>query len=173
MKAIVAVDKNWGIGKDGDLLCPLKKDLQYFKEKTTGNILILGRKTLESFPDNKPLPNRLHMVLTHNMAYERTEESISIYHSIEDIKKELPSFIATNTKSYAEQEVFVIGGGTIYEQMLSDCDTIYVTKIQKAFEADTYFPNLDDRKEWIVAEESEVYEESDIFFSFVTYQRRG
>lgn len=168
MKAIVAVDKNWGIGKDGDLLCPLKKDLQQFKEKTTGNILILGRKTLESFPNNKPLPNRFHMVLTHNMAYERTEESIQICHSIEDIKKELPSFI----EPHKEKEVFVVGGGTVYEQMLSYCDTIYVTKIQKSFEADTDFPNLDDMKEWIVTEESEVYEEADTFFSFVTYQRR-
>ena len=119
MDLIVAVDAKWGIGKDGDLLHPISADLKYFRQKTTGNVLVMGRKTLESFPNKKPLPNRVNIVLTNNKNYEA--EGVVLCHGID----ELPAVL----KDYTDKQIFVAGGGTIYEQLLPQCETAYVTKI--------------------------------------------
>ena len=162
MDLIVAVDANWGIGKDGDLLHPISADLKYFRQKTTGNVLVMGRKTLESFPNKKPLPNRVNIVLTNNKNYEA--EGVVLCHGI----NELPEVL----KDYADKQIFVAGGGTIYKQLLPQCETAYVTKIYEAYEADTHFPDLDADPAWELAEKGEMQEEKGVKFSFDIYRRK-
>lgn len=162
MKMIVAVDENWGIGKDGDMLQPISKDLKFFRQTTTGNVIVIGRKTLESFPNKKPLPNRVNVVLTNNKDYPT--EGIVLCHEIETLAEVL--------QPYADKEIFVAGGGTIYKQLLPQCDTAYVTKIYRSYPADTVFPNLDADPEWELTEKGEVQEENGVRFSFNTYKRK-
>lgn len=161
MNVIVAVDEQWGIGKDGDLLCRISGDMKRFRAITSGNVLILGRKTLESFPNKKPLPNREHIVLTNNLEYQA--EGVTLCHSIAEIPKVLESFKG--------KDIFVAGGESIYEQLLPFCEKAYVTKIHGAFPADTRFPNLDAMPEWEIVEEEE-QEENGVKFTFVLYQRK-
>ena len=118
MNLIVAVDENWGIGKDNELLCRISADMKNFRAVTMGHVLVLGRKTLESFPGKKPLPKRTHIVLTANKAYEA--EGVILCHSLE----ELPAVLA----DYEDDDIFVIGGGSIYEQLLPQCKKAYITK---------------------------------------------
>ena len=162
MDLIVAVDEKWGIGKDGDLLQRISADMKYFRQMTTGNVLVMGRKTLESFPNKKPLPNRVNIVLTTNKNYEA--EGVVLCHGID----ELPAVL----KDYADKQIFVAGGGTIYEQLLPQCETAYVTKIYNAYEADTVFPDLDAHPDWELAEKGEVQEENGVKFSFDIYKRK-
>ena len=162
MKMIVAVDENWGIGKDGDMLQPISKDLKFFRQTTTGNVIVIGRKTLESFPKKKPLPNRVNVVLTNNKAY--SAEGIVLCHDIEKLDEVLAP--------YAEKEIFVAGGGTIYKQLLPKCDTALVTKIYNTYPADTVFPDLDADPEWELTQKGEMQEENGVRFSFDTYKRK-
>ena len=162
MDLIVAVDEKWGIGKDGDLLHPISADLKYFRMKTTGNVLVMGRKTLESFPNKKPLPNRVNIVLTNNRNYEA--DGVVFCYDIADLPEVL--------KPYEDKQIFVSGGGTIYEQLLPQCETAYVTKIYASYEADTFFPDLDENPEWELAEKGEMQEENGVQFSFDIYRRK-
>ena len=162
MDLIVAVDAKWGIGKDGDLLHPISADLKYFRQKTTGNVLVMGRKTLESFPNKKPLPNRVNVVLTTTKNYEA--EGVVFCYDLADLPEVL--------KPYEDKQIFVSGGGTIYEQLLPQCETAYVTKIYASYEADTVFPDLDENPEWELAEKGEMQEENGVQFSFDIYRRK-
>ena len=162
MKMIVAADLNWGIGIKGDLLTPLPEDMNFFREKTKDSVVIMGRKTLESFPEHKPLKNRVNIVITTSK--ELNTEGIVKVSSVEEAVKE--------AEKYKDKEVFVIGGGTVYTQMLDLCDTAYITKINKVFEeADTFIPNLDKMPQWEIVEKSEIKEYNGTEFSFVTYKR--
>ncbi len=163
MNCIVAVDENFGIGYKNDLLFPIKKDLQRFKELTTGQVVVLGRKTLDSLPNGKPLPNRHHIVLTKNTEMVSTEQ-LTVCHSIPELLEEIK-------KWEAEKEVFLIGGGMVYDLLLPHCQKAYITKIEKTFEADTHFKNLDQSPEWSLAEQSEKAEESGVAYSFCLYTR--
>ena len=163
MDLIVAVDEKWGIGKDGDLLQHISADMKYFRQKTTGNVLVMGRKTLESFPNKKPLPNRVNIVLTNNKQYEA--EGVILCHGLE----ELPEVL----KAYEDKQIFVAGGGTIYEQLLPRCETAYVTKIYHTYDADTVFPDLDVHPDWELVEKGEMQEEKGIYFSFDIYKKKG
>ena len=129
---IVAVDNNWGIGRNGDLLANIPEDKKFFKDKTDGSVVVMGRKTWDSLPI-KPLPNRKNYVISRNTIDNRGKDAeyISIEKAIETIE---------NTH---EQNIFIIGGGQIYSKLLPYCDTIYVTKIYESYEADTFFPNID------------------------------
>ena len=162
MDLIVAVDEKWGIGKDGDLLQRISADMKYFRQKTTGNVLVMGRKTLESFPNKKPLPNRVNIVLTTNRNYEA--EGVVLCHGID----ELPEVL----KGYADKQIFVAGGGTIYEQLLPQCERAYVTKIYNTYPADTVFPDLDAHPDWELAKKGEVQEENGVRFSFDIYKKK-
>ena len=163
MKMIVAADLNWGIGIKGDLLTPLPEDMKFFREKTNGSVVIMGRKTLESFPGHKPLKNRVNIVISTNK--NLNTEGITKVSSVEEAVKE--------AEKYKDKEVFVIGGGTVYTQMLDLCDTAYITKINRAFdEADTFIPNLDKMPQWEIVEKSEIKEYNGTEFSFVTYKRK-
>lgn len=163
MNLIVAVDENWGIGNNGELLVHNPKDLKNFKSKTLGNVIIMGRKTLESLPGGRPLNGRINIVLTKNLSYRR--EDTIICHSMEQLQQVLKNFTE-------DHEVYVIGGGSIYQQLLPYCDTAYITKIKASFPADTTFPNLDADPNWTAAETSDVQEYQDISYYFVTYKRK-
>lgn len=132
MKLIVAVDKNWAIGKNNKLMWSIPADMKFFRETTQGNVVIMGRKTLESFPQGQPLKNRVNIVISRKPDYQ--VKGAVVVHSVEEAVEE--------SKKY-EGEVFVIGGESIYRAMLPYCDTALVTKIDHAFDADTYFPSLD------------------------------
>ena len=161
MKIIVAVDEKWGIGKDGNLLCHLSDDLKYFKEKTTGKTIVMGRVTLEGFPGKKGLPNRRNLVLTRDEEY--FAEGVETISSEEELWSAL-----TGTPT---DEVFIVGGARVYEDFLKYCDTCYVTKIFEDFDADRFFPNLDENSEFSCKELSEVLEDNGIHYQFLEYNR--
>ena len=133
IKGIVCVDKNWAIGKDNDLLFKLSKDMQFFKETTLNHIVFCGRKTLESFPKSKPLPKRSTICLC-SPQYNR--DDCYCINSIEDAIKLIKELAKTQT-------VFVIGGASMYKQLLPYCKNAYVTKIEDSKPAEVFFPNLD------------------------------
>ena len=161
MNLIVAVDKNWAIGKDNKLLVSIPDAMKFFRETTSGKVVVMGRKTLESFPNGKPLKNRVNIVLTRDPNYE-VKDAI-IVHSKEELDEEL--------KKYNQDDIFVIGGESIYRMMLNDCKRAFVTYVDYAYDADTYFPNLDELSDWKLADESEEQTYYDIEFYFRTYTR--
>ena len=163
MQAIVAADKNWGIGKKNRLLVSIPSDMKFFREKTTGKVVVMGRKTLESFPNGRPLKNRTNIVLTKNKDY--AVKDAVIVHSEEELKEEL--------RKYKEEEIFVIGGESVYRMLLPLCSAVYVTRIEQEFEADTFFPNLDEKKEWKMTEEGEEQTCFVLEFRFTKYEQQS
>ena len=161
MKIIVAADKNQGIGKDNQLLVSIPADMKMFRQETTGKVVVMGRKTLERFPNGLPLKNRTNIVLTKNRHYDG--KGAILVHSMEELLEEI--------KKYPSDEVYCIGGDSIYKQLLPYCDMAHVTKIDFAYAADSYFPNLDELPEWHVAAESEEQTYFDLEYKFVRYER--
>ena len=162
MKAILAADKNWGIGYNNHLLVSIPSDMKFFRQTTTGKVVVMGRKTLESFPNGMPLKNRTNIVLTANQDYQ-VKDAV-IVHSEDELMEEL--------KKYDADDIYVIGGESVYRMMLPYCDYVYFTKIDRAFQADTFFPNLDEMDEWVMTEESEEQTCFDLEFCFTKYERR-
>lgn len=162
MNLIVAVDKNWAIGKENKLLVSIPADMKFFRETTGGKVVVMGRKTLESFPGGKPLKNRNNIVLTTDTSY-CVKDALAV-HSVEELLEEL--------KKYDREDIYVIGGESIYRQLLPYCRLAHVTKIDHAYEADTYFPNLDDMDDWEVTGESEEQTYFDLEYTFVRYERK-
>lgn len=161
MKAILSADKNWGIGCQNKLLISIPSDMKFFRETTSGHTVVMGRKTLESFPGGQPLKNRRNIVMTRSRDY--TVKGAEVVHSLEELLELL--------KDCGREEIYVIGGGDIYRLLLPYCDTVYVTKIDFAYQADTFFPNLDESSEWKLAYESEEQTCFDIEFTFRRYER--
>ncbi len=159
MNLIVAVDRNWAIGKDNKLLVSIPDDMKFFRETTTGKVVVMGRKTLESFPNGKPLKNRVNIVLTRDPNY--TVKDAIVVHSKDELDAEL--------KKYNSDDIFVIGGESIYRLLLDECRCAFVTYVDYAYDADTYFQNLDEKPEWKLYEESEEQTYYDIEFYFRTY----
>ena len=157
MNAIAAVDQNWAIGKDGDQLCYISADLKRFKELTTGHPVILGRKTLATFPGGRPLKGRRNLILSRDPAFQA--EGAEVYRDMESLLAQAP------------EDSFVIGGESVYRALLSHCDTVYITQISASFPADAWFPNLDGDPGWWVVRKEEPLEEKGISFQYVTYQR--
>lgn len=173
ISAIVCADKNWGIGSKGDLLIKIPEDMKFFKEKTNGHTVIMGRKTYDSLPI-KPLPNRENVVITRKVykdEYGRyKDEDGIVYTELEQVKNVF-KFIQKYPQDSCN-EMFVIGGGSIYKELLPYCDTVYVTKVDYAFEnVDTYFPNLENILEWEIESISEVKKHNNIKYQFYTYRR--
>ena len=162
MDIIVSCDLNWGIGKNGDLLTTIPEDMRFFKETTMGGVVIMGRKTLESLPGQRPLPGRVNIVITSSGEYEK-KGFITVNGIDEAIKK---------ASEYKPKNVFVIGGGNIYHQFLPVCDTAYVTRFYKDFEADTFFENLDENPDWETVSESCLKSCGGTGFKFIKYKRR-
>ena len=158
MKAIVAVDRKWGIGKNNDLLFSLKKDMQYFRERTMGKVVVMGSNTLKSFPGGKPLKNRTNIVLFPGG--EKRDDCI-VVGSLEELSRVL--------KDYPTDDVFIIGGAMFYRTMLPYCDTVYVTKVDADGEAAVFFENLDLLPNWECIDEGEKVEENGFSFRFTTY----
>ena len=150
MNLIVAADKNWGIGKENKLLVSIPSDMKFFRQETMGKVVVMGRKTLESFPNGLPLKNRTNVVLTSDKNYQ-VKDAV-IVHSIDEVLEEL--------KKYDDDE------------LLPYCDVAHVTKIDFAFEADTHFPNLDEDPEWEITASSDEQTYFDLEYTFVKYERK-
>ena len=161
MNLIVAVDKNWAIGNDNKLLVSIPQDMKFFRETTMGKVVVMGRKTLESFPGGQPLKKRTNIVLTRDKNYQ-VKDAI-VVNTVDELLQEL--------KKYDEEEIYVIGGESIYRQMLPYCKVAHVTKINHAYEADTYFPNLDEKDEWVVTGVSDEQPYFDLEYEFVRYEK--
>ena len=161
MNIIVAADSNWGIGKNNQLLVSIPADMKMFRQETPGKVVVMGRKTLESFPNGLPLKNRTNIVLTGNKNYK--VNGAIIVHTVEELLEEI--------KKYPSDEVYCIGGDSVYKQLLPYCDTAHVTKIDFAYEADSHFPNLDEMPEWKITAESEEQTYFDLEYTFVKYER--
>ena len=162
ISAIVAVDNNWGIGFNGDLLEHIPEDLKYFKELTTSHVVVMGSKTWDSLP-RKPLKDRLNIVISRQPREVLGDMSIRI--GMEEAKSRISAVPQ-------DEEWFIIGGGSIYKEFLSICDRVYVTKILKDHKnVDTYFPNLDKDPEWEIDTCTDLRTSGDINYAFLTYDR--
>ena len=147
MNIIVAADKNWGIGRNNELLVSIPADMKMFRQETTGKVVVMGRKTLESFPNGLPLKNRTNIVITGNKDYQ--VKGAVVVHSIEEALKEVEKY------------------------PLPYCDVAHVTKIDFAYEADAHFPNLDEDSDWEVTAESEEQTYFDLEYTFMKYERKN
>ena len=160
MELIVAVYDDWGIGRDGTQPVALSADRKFFRETTKGAMVIVGRRTIEDFPGKRPLPGRVNVALTRS-------------------NTEIPGFTVCASPEEAAQlartaeRAMVIGGGSIYKQMLPMCDTAYVTKVHAKPESDTFFPNLDEAADWELAEILQSGEENGIAYEMCLYKRKG
>lgn len=163
MNLIVAVTKNWGIGKDNKLLFSIPEDMKFFRTATSGKTVIMGRKTLESFPGGNPLKNRLNIVITGDRTYQK--EGAAVVHSVEEA--------LAAAQDIGAEDAYIVGGASIYSAMLPYADTAYVTKMEICPEADTFFPNLDKDPQWELAAESEEKEYGGVKFRFCTYRRKS
>lgn len=166
MKLIFAVDNNWNIGYDGDMLFKISEDLKRFRSLTEGNIIIMGRKTFESLPEKKALPNRINIVITRDKEYKA--DNIIVINSLDKL---FPLIEKLKSSSENELETFVIGGGNVARQLISYCNKAYITKVFRAFEADTLIPNLDLDDDWKIEKESEVYRQNNLLYKYVDYIR--
>lgn len=162
MNMIVAVDSNWAIGHKGKLLVSIPEDMQFFRRETTGKVVVMGRKTLESFPNGLPLKNRVNVVITKDKEYN--VKNAIICHSIEEALEVL--------KQYNDEDIYVIGGESVYRQFLPYCSVAHVTKINYSYDADTYFPNLDEMDEWTIEESSDERTYFDLEYEFVKYVKK-
>lgn len=163
MNLIVAVDKNWAIGFQNKLLVKIPADQRFFRNETLHKAVIMGRKTLESFPGGMPLKDRLNVVITSDPNYKVADATV--VNSIEDALEIV--------KDYKSENVFVIGGESIYRQMLCLCDTAHVTKIDYVYNADVYFPNLDEMEDWEITGESDEQTYHDLVYTFYKYERKN
>lgn len=161
MNLIVCVDSRWGIGNKGDLLVSIPADKRMFKEMTTGKVVLGGRKTMEGLPGGTTLGGRTNIVLSKKQDY-RFGDAI-VVHNVEEALEEL--------KKYQDTDIFIIGGGKVYEEFLPYCDRAYVTKVDYMYEADTFFPNLDKSEEWVMTHDSEEQTYYDLEYYFTIYQR--
>ena len=161
MNLIAAVDENWAIGNKNQLLVSIPADMKFFRETTVNKVVVMGRKTLESFPGGQPLKKRTNIVLTRDKNY-KVKDAI-VVNSIEDLLKEL--------KQYDEEDIYVIGGDSIYKQLLPYCKLAHITRIHHAYEADTYFPNLDKMDDWEITGISDEQTYFDLEYEFVRYER--
>lgn len=162
MNLIVAVDRNWAIGCKNKLLARIPGDQRFFRDTTTGNVVVLGRKTLETFPQGQPLKNRTNIILSTDHSYQ--VKDALVVHSLEELLQEL--------RQYPSEQIYVIGGESVYRQLLPYCDTAHVTKIEHDYEADSYFPNLDEDEAWTITADSEEQTYFDLEYTFYKYERK-
>lgn len=159
MNLIVAVYEDWGIGRDGTQPVALSADRKFFRETTRGAMVIVGRRTIEDFPGKKPLPGRVNIALTRR---ETEIPGFTVCHSPEE---------ALELAKDAEK-CFVIGGGSVYTQMLPYCDAAYITKLHCNPGSDAFFPNLDEMEDWYLTETLQSGEENGIAYEMLCYKRR-
>ena len=163
IRLIAAADNNWGLGYKGQLLYRCKTDMAFFKETTMGGVVVMGQKTLESFPHSAPLKGRTNIVLSDDPNFSC--EGAIVCRSKQEALKRIASIDNEN--------VFIIGGASIYRLFLDDCDEALITHIDSAKEADAFLPNLDENPSWILASESEPQTENELSFTFRTYKNNA
>ncbi len=159
--AIVHADKEWGIGKGNDMMFSLPKDMKFFRETTSGHTVVMGGKTLRSFPNQKPLKNRVNIVLTRGQV---CDECV-IVRSFDELKREM--------KRRENEEIFVIGGGEIYKELLPYCHGALVTKVDAVGGAEVFFPNLDKDERFVCVEEGESLDDNGYTIRFVKYENKA
>jgi dihydrofolate reductase len=160
MDLIVAVDSNWAIGNKGDLLVSIPEDHKFFREVTMGNVIVLGRKTLAGFPNGLPLAGRDNIILSRDEKFE--VRGARVAHSREELFEIL--------KAYGDRQIYVVGGGVVYDMLLPYCHYAHVTRIDYKYEADTHFPNLDKLDNWKVVADSEEHTYFDLEFYYYKYE---
>ena len=162
MKIVVAVDNNWAIGNKNQLLVSIPNDHKNFRRLTIGKVVVLGRKTLETFPQGQPLSGRTNIILSRDENYKAGDAII--VHSVDELLEKV--------KAYNTDDVYIIGGDSIYKQFLPYCDEAIVTKVDHEYEADAYFPNLDEDSAWKIVDESDDETYFDLDYKFVTYKKK-
>ncbi len=163
MNCIVNVDRNWAIGNKGKLLVSIPNDLKMFRNETSGKVVILGRKTLATFPQGMPLPNRTNIILTRDEGFSAGDAVI--VHSVEEA--------LMKAAEYRSEDVYVIGGDRVYRQFLPYCDTAIVTKCDIVFDADAHFPNLELDPAWEMVAESEEQTYFSLEYTFQRWERNA
>ncbi len=163
MKCIAAVDNNWAIGFKGKLLVSIPNDQKMFRAETAGKVVVLGRKTLETFPNALPLKNRTNIILTHDPDYKAADALTA--HSDEELFALL--------KSYDSDDIYIIGGDSVYKRYYRYCDTAIITKIDQVYESDAFFPNLDKDDDWVMTAESEEMTYFSVEYTFREYKNKN
>ena len=158
MRAIFHADKNWGIGKNNDLMFSLPKDMKFFRETTKGKVVVMGSKTLRSFPEGKPLKNRTNIVLTH----KDIDEDVITVHNLDELFAEV--------KKYPPEDVFVIGGSSVYKMLIPYCSEVLVTKVDADGGAEAFVPNLDEDENFALVYESDLEDDNGYMIRFCTYK---
>jgi len=159
--AIVHADKEWGIGKGNDMMFSLPKDMKFFRETTMGHTVVMGGKTLRSFPGQKPLKNRVNIVLSRG----QVRDDCIIVSSYEQLKNEI--------KQRGNEDIFVIGGGEIYRELLPYCHGAFVTKVDAIGGAEVFFPNLDAHPDFVCVDEGEPIDDNGLIIRFTRYENRN
>lgn len=162
MNIIAAADLNWGIGKDNNLLDHISEDMKFFREKTTGSAVIMGKNTFLSFPNQKPLPKRLNIVLTSDKTFN--PEGVTVCSCIDDA-------IIAAKKEYSDDKIFFIGGEAVYSAAVDYVDTAFITKIDNEYDADRFLVNFDELEDWYITSEEMIKTEKGIYITFVTYKK--
>lgn len=161
MNLIVAVDQNWGIGKDNKLLATIPGDMRFFRRMTMNKVVVLGRKTLGTLPGKVGLQGRTNIVLSRRNLQEK---NITVVHNIDELRFKL--------EKYESKDIYVIGGESVYNQLLPYCDVAYITKIEYSYDADSHFPNLDEMEDWDLVGVSEEYTYFDMIYRFNKYMKQ-
>ena len=160
MKCIAAVDNNWAIGFKGKLLVSIPNDQKMFRNETTGKVIVLGRKTLETFPNGLPLKNRTNIILSHDRNYK--VKDATVVHDDEELFDLL--------RTYDSDDIYIIGGESVYKRYVKYCDTAIITKIDQTYESDAFFPDLDKDENWTMVAESEEYTYFSVEYTFREYR---
>ncbi len=158
MKAIVAVDEKWGIGRNNDLLFSIPEDMRFFRQTTLNKVVVMGSNTLKSFPNGNPLKNRVNIVLSKTLKRDDCTVVDSVERLLDEIKK------------YPPDDVYLIGGAMLYKALIDYCSQALVTKVQADGNAEVFFPNLDKLNGWKLIEENQTQESNDLKFKFTTYK---
>ncbi len=160
MHLIAAADDNWAIGKDNELLIHISEDMRYFRSLTTGNVVVMGRKTLESFPGGKPLSDRVNIVMTRQKNYDA--KGAAVVCSADELREEL--------KKYDTDQIYIIGGAQMYAMMTPYCEDAYITRLYYSYEADAFMPDLDKTAGWEIATRGEEKTCFDLIYRFLVYK---
>ena len=161
IKAIVHADREWGIGKDNDMMFSLPKDMKFFRETTLGHVVVMGGNTLRSFPNQNPLKNRVNIVLSRG----QVRDDCVIVRSYDELKAEM--------KRYENQDVYVIGGGAVYKELLPYCHEALVTKLDAIGGATVFFPNLDENENFVCVDDGESIDDNGYTIRFTRYQNKS
>ncbi|MCI8884258.1 MAG: dihydrofolate reductase [Lachnospiraceae bacterium] len=162
MNLIASADRNWAIGLNNKLLIRIPEDMKFFQKTTTGKVVVMGRKTLESLPGGQPLKNRTNIVLTSNRCFQ--VKGAKAVHSMEELLEELGQ--------YRSEDIYIIGGESVYRELLGLCDVAHITKLEYEYEADAWFPNLEEEKGWELTGSSEEQTYFDLEYYFLKYERK-